>query len=66
MRAIADLKDQQGAPLMMELLTYNQPSVRGLRREVGATRTEEAREKIELLLKDPIPAVRESAVSSPG
>ena len=27
-RAIADLKDQRGVPLMTELLTYKQPSVR--------------------------------------
>lgn len=65
MRAIADLKDQRGAPLMMELLTYNQPSVRGTAaRGLGQLGRKEAREKIELLLKDPIPAVRESAVSS--
>jgi HEAT repeat protein len=65
MRAIADLKDQRGAPLMMELLTYAQPSVRGTAaRGLGQLGRKEAREKIELLLKDPIPAVRESAVSS--
>lgn len=65
MRAIADLKDQRGAPLMMELLTYNQPSVRGTAaRGLGQLGRKEAREKIEVLLKDPIPAVRESAVSS--
>lgn len=65
MRAIADLKDQRGAPLMTELLTYAQPSVRGTAaRGLGQLGRKEAREKIELLLKDPIPAVRESAVSS--
>ncbi len=65
LRAIADLKDQRGAPLMMELLTYAQPSVRGTAaRGLGQLGRKEAREKIELLLKDPIPAVRESAVSS--
>lgn len=65
LRAIADLKDQRGAPLMLDLLTFAQPSVRGTAaRGLGQLGRKEAREKIELLLKDPIPAVRESAVSS--
>ncbi|MEY4527021.1 MAG: hypothetical protein RL768_740 [Nitrospirota bacterium] len=65
LRAIADLKDQRGVPLMLDLLTFNQPSVRGTAaRGLGQLGRKEAREKIELLLKDPIPAVRESAVSS--
>lgn len=64
-RAMADLKDQRGAPLFMELLTYSQPSVRGIAaRGLGQLGWKDAREKIELLLKDPIPGVRESAVSS--
>ena len=65
LRAIADLKDQRGVPLMLDLLTFAQPSVRGTAaRGLGQLGRKEAREKIELLLKDPIPAVRESAVSS--
>lgn len=65
MRAIAELKDQRGFPLFVELLTYAQPSVRGAAaRGLGHLGRKEAREKIELLLKDPIPAVRESALSS--
>jgi HEAT repeat protein len=65
MRAMADLKDQRGAPLFVELLTYSQPSVRGIAaRGLGQLGWKEAREKIELLLKDPIPGVRESAAAS--
>lgn len=65
MRAMADLKDQRGAPLFVELLTYSQPSVRGVAaRGLGQLGWKEAREKIELLLKDPIPGVRESAAAS--
>jgi len=64
MRAMADLKDQRGAPLFVELLTYGQPSVRGIAaRGLGQLGWKEAREKIELLLKDPIPGVRESAAA---
>jgi len=64
-RVIADLHDQRGAPLMIELLTYKQPSVRGAAvRGLGQLGRKEAREKIEQLLQDPIPAVRESAASS--
>jgi HEAT repeat protein len=64
-RTIAELKDQRGAPIMMESLTYKQPSVRGAAaRGLGHLGRKEARGQIEQLLKDPIPAVRESAVGS--
>ena len=63
-RAIADLKDQRGAPLMMDLLTFKQPSVRAAAaRGLGHLEKKEARGSIEQLLKDPIPAVRESAAA---
>ena len=62
-RTIAELKDQRGAPIMIESLTYKQPSVRGAAaRGLGHLGRKEARGQIEQLLKDPIPAVRESAV----
>ncbi len=64
-RAIADLKDQRGAPVMMELLTYKQPSVRAAAaRGLGHLERKEARGPIEQLLKDPLPGVRESAAAS--
>ena len=64
-RTIADLHDQRGAGVMMELLSYKQPSVRGAAvRGLGHLGRTEVRPKIEELLQDPIPAVRESAVSS--
>ncbi len=64
-RAIADLKDQRGTPLMTDLLTYKQPSVRAAAaRGLGHLERTEARGPIERLLKDPIPAVRESAAAS--
>jgi HEAT repeat protein len=62
-RTIAELKDQRGAPIMIESLTYKQPSVRGAAaRGLGHLGRKETRGQIERLLKDPIPAVRESAV----
>ncbi|MDP1768442.1 MAG: HEAT repeat domain-containing protein [Nitrospirota bacterium] len=62
-RTIADLNDQRGVPIMIESLTYKQPSVRGAAaRGLGHLGRKEVRGKIELLLKDPIPGVRESAV----
>jgi HEAT repeat protein len=64
-RTIADLNDQRGAPIMIESLTYKQPSVRGAAaRGLGRLGRKEARGQIEQLLKDPIPGVRESAVGS--
>ena len=61
-RTIAELKDQRGAPIMMESLAYKQPSVRGAAaRGLGHLGRKEARGQIEQLLKDPVPAVRESA-----
>lgn len=64
-RMIADLHDPRGAEVMTDLLTYQQPSVRGAAvRGLGHLGRIETRAKIELLLQDPIPAVRESAVSS--
>ena len=61
-RTIAELKDQRGAPIMTESLTFKQPSVRGAAaRGLGHLGRNEAREQIEQLLKDPVPAVRESA-----
>ena len=64
-RTIAELKDQRGAPIMIESLTYKQPSVRGAgARGLGHLGRREARGQIESLLKDPVPAVRESAVGS--
>ena len=61
-RTIAELKDQRGAPIMTESLTYKQPSVRGASaRGLGHLGRIEARGQIEQLLKDPVPAVRESA-----
>jgi HEAT repeat protein len=65
LRVIADLHDQRGASLMMDLLAYKQPSVRGAAvRGLGQLGRKEAREKIEELLQDPIPGVRESAAVS--
>lgn len=65
LRTMAVLKDQRGAALMAELLTYTQPSVRGAAaRGLGHLGRAEARGNIERLLKDPVPAVRESAASS--
>lgn len=64
-RTIADLNDQRGVPIMLESLSYKQPSVRGAAaRGLGHLGRKEARGQIEQLLKDPIPAVRESAVGS--
>lgn len=64
-RVIADVKDPRGVPLMTELLTYKQPSVRGAAaRGLGHLGRREAREKIEELLLDPVPAVRESAAAA--
>jgi HEAT repeat protein len=65
LRVMVDLKDQRAVPLMIELLTYAQPSVRGTAaRGLGQLGRKEARGQIEQLLKDPVPAVRESAVAS--
>ena len=59
---MAELKDQRGAPIMMEALKNKQPSVRGTAaRGLGHLGQQEARGQIEQLLKDPVPAVRESA-----
>jgi HEAT repeat protein len=64
-RTIADLKDQRGAPVMVELMSDKQPSVRAAAaRGVGHLGKLEARGQIERLLKDPVPAVRESAAAS--
>ena len=64
-RTIADLNDQRGVPIMIESLTYKQPSVRGAAaRGLGHLGRKEVRGQIEQLLKDPIPGVRESAVGS--
>lgn len=64
-RVMADLNDQRGAPVMVDLLTYKQPSVRGAAvRGLGHLGKKEAREQIEELLHDPIPGVRESAAAS--
>src|SRR5882762_7846721 len=61
-RMMAELKDQRGAPIMMEALINKQPSVRGTAaRGLGHLRQKEARAQIEQLLKDPVPTVRESA-----
>jgi HEAT repeat protein len=61
---MAELKDQRGVPIMMEALTYKQPSVRGAAaRGLGHLGHKEARGQIEQLLKDPVPAVRESAAT---
>ena len=60
---MADLKDQRAVPIMIESLSYKQPSVRGAAaRGLGHLGRKEARGQIEQLLKDPVPAVRESAV----
>jgi HEAT repeat protein len=65
LRTIAELKDQRGAPVMMTLLTYKQPSVRAAAaRGLGHLEKQDAREMIEKLLKDPVPAVRESAAAA--
>jgi HEAT repeat protein len=64
-RTIADLNDQRGVPIMIESLTFKQPSVRGAAaRGLGHLGRKEVRGQIEQLLKDPIPGVRESAVGS--
>jgi HEAT repeat protein len=64
LRAIAELKDPRGGALMMALLTYAQPSVRGAAaRGLGHLGHAEARGGIESLLKDPVPAVREAAAA---
>lgn len=64
-RTIVDLNDQRGVPLMIESLTYKQPSVRGAAaRGLGHLGRKEVRGQIEQLLKDPIPGVRESAIGS--
>lgn len=61
-RTIAELKDQRGIPIMIEALTYKQPSVRGAAaRGLGHLGHRGARGQIEELLRDPVPAVRESA-----
>jgi HEAT repeat protein len=65
LRTIAELKDQRGAAVMLELLTYNQPSVRAAAaRGLGHLEAREARTAIEKLLKDPVPPVRESAAAA--
>ena len=65
LRTMAELKDQRGAPLMMELLTSKQPSVRAAAaRGLGHLEKQDARGGIEKLLKDPVPAVRESAAAA--
>ncbi len=64
-RTVADLKDQRGAPFLIDLLTYQQPSVRAAAaRGLGHLERKDARRQIEQLLKDPVPAVRESAAAS--
>lgn len=65
LRMIAELKDQRGAVLMVDLLTYKQPSVRAAAaRGLGHLGQTDARPSIEKLLKDPVPAVRESAAAA--
>ena len=65
LRVIADLKDQRGVPLMTELLSYKQPSVRGAAaRALGHLGRKDVRAQIEALLKDPVQAVREAAAAS--
>jgi HEAT repeat protein len=64
-RAMADLKDQRGVPLMKGLLGYSQPSVRAAAaRGLGHLHQNDAREDIEKLLNDPVPPVRESAATA--
>ncbi|MCG3777923.1 MAG: hypothetical protein JW388_0625 [Nitrospira sp.] len=64
-RAMVDVHDLRGVPLMIESLTYKQPSVRGAAaRGLGHLGRKEVRTQIEQLLKDPIPGVRESAIGS--
>ena len=64
-RTIVDLNDLRSLPLMIESLTYKQPSVRGAAaRGLGHLGRKEVRGQIEQLLKDPIPGVRESAIGS--
>jgi HEAT repeat protein len=64
LRVMVDLKDLRAVPIMVGLLTYKQPSVRGTAaRGLGQLGQKTARAQIEQLLKDPIPAVRESAVA---
>jgi len=65
LRVMADLKDRRAVPLMLESLTYKQPSVRGAAaRGLGHLGRREAREDIQRLLRDPVPAVREAAASA--
>jgi HEAT repeat protein len=65
LRMIAELNDQRGVPLMVPLLTYNQPSVRAAAaRGLGHLHRAESRGGIEKLLDDPVPPVRESAASA--
>lgn len=65
LRTIAELKDERGSVLMMDLLTYKQPSVRAAAaRGLGHLGKTDARPSIEKLLKDPVPAVRESAAAA--
>jgi HEAT repeat protein len=65
LRVMADLKDRRAMPLMLESLTYKQPSVRGAAaRGLGHLGRREVREDIERLLRDPVPAVREAAASA--
>jgi len=64
LRVMVDLKDPRAVPIMLELLTYPQPSVRGTAaRGLGQLGQKAARGLIEPLLKDPVPAVRESATA---
>ncbi|HEY6085808.1 MAG TPA: HEAT repeat domain-containing protein, partial [Nitrospira sp.] len=64
-RVIAELRDPRGIPIMEDLLTYTQPSVRGAAaRGLGHLGRKEARGKIEALLRDPVPAVREAATAA--
>ena len=64
-QVIADLKDERGVSLMIELLTYKQPSVRAsAARGLGLLGRKECRVQIERLVQDPVPAVRKSAIAS--
>lgn len=64
-RVMADVNDLRAVPVMVESLTYKQPSVRGAAaRGLGHLGRREARDDVQRLLRDPVPAVREAAASA--